>query len=64
MKGVEQSTNAILHPWVKEQVEEILKTVPEKPLLDEETGYYGKSGRLDYRGELPYLRSSHPYGCC
>ena len=37
VKGVEQSTNAILHPWVEEQIGEILKTVPEKPVLDEET---------------------------
>lgn len=37
VKGVTQSTNAILHPWIKQQVEEILKTLPEKPILDEET---------------------------
>ncbi len=37
VKGVTQSTNAILHPWLKEQVEAILKTLPGKPILDEET---------------------------
>jgi hypothetical protein len=31
VKGVIQSTNAVLHPWVKAQVEEILKTLPEPP---------------------------------
>ncbi len=37
VKGVTQSTNAVLHPWIKQQVEEILKTLPEKPILDEDT---------------------------
>lgn len=37
VKGVTQSTNAILHPWIQQQVEDILKTLPEKPILDEET---------------------------
>jgi hypothetical protein len=37
VKGVKKSIKAILHAWVKEQIEEILKTMPEKPLLDEET---------------------------
>jgi hypothetical protein len=37
VKGVTQSTNAILHPWFKEQIGDILETLPEKPLLDEET---------------------------
>lgn len=37
VKGVTQSTNAILHPWIQQQVEDILKTLPEKPILDEDT---------------------------
>jgi hypothetical protein len=37
VKGVTSSTNAILHPWLKEQIAEILKTLPEKPLPDDET---------------------------
>jgi hypothetical protein len=63
VKGVEQSTNAILHPWVKKQVEEILKIVPEKPLLDEETNRLlwqewqaGLSRRITLSEKLPPLR--------
>ena len=36
VKGVLRSTNAVLHPWFKEQIGEILKSLPEKPVLDEE----------------------------
>ncbi len=31
VKGVTQSTNAILHPWIKEQITAILATLPELP---------------------------------
>ena len=37
VKEVTQSTNAILHSWIRQQVEEILKTLPEQLILDEET---------------------------
>jgi len=37
VKGVTHSTNAILHPWIQEQLSKILKAVSEKPLLDEAT---------------------------
>jgi len=30
VKGVQQSTNAILHPWLQEQLTEILATLPAK----------------------------------
>jgi hypothetical protein len=63
VKGVTQSTNAILHPWIKQQVEEILKTLPEKPILDEETNrqawktwQHGLSVRITLPEELPPLR--------
>jgi len=63
VKGVTQSTNAILHPWVKEQVSEILKTLPEKPLLDEEINrkiwtawQEGLSKRITLAEKLPALR--------
>jgi hypothetical protein len=36
VKGVTQTTNAILHPWLKEQIGEILELLPEKLLLDDE----------------------------
>ena len=36
VKGVLQATNAVLHPWLKVQIGEILKTLPEKPVLNEE----------------------------
>ena len=35
VKGVTQSTNAVLHPWIKAQVAEILKTLPDPPELDQ-----------------------------
>ena len=62
-KGVKQSTKAALHPWVKKQVEEILKTLPEKPILDEETNRQlwkewqsGLSRRITLSEKLPPLR--------
>jgi hypothetical protein len=63
VKGVTQSTNTILHPWLKEQVAEILKTLPEKPILDEETNrqawkawQQGLSKRITLAEKLPPLR--------
>jgi hypothetical protein len=63
VKGVTQSTNVILHPWLKEQVHEILKTLPEKPVLDEETNRQlwkewqkGMSVRITLATQLPSLR--------
>ncbi len=63
VKGVTQSTNAILHPWVKAQVEEILKSLPEKPVLDEEDNRLvwqawqeGLSSRITLSSQLPTLR--------
>jgi hypothetical protein len=63
VKGVTQSTNAILHPWVKEQIAAIVRTLPEKPILDEEanrqlwtTWQAGLSRRITLSEELPPLR--------
>jgi len=63
VKGVTQSTNAVLHPWIKEEVLEILKELPEKPLLDEETNRLlwtvwqeGLSRRITLLEKLPPLR--------
>jgi hypothetical protein len=63
VKGVTHSTNAVLHPWVKEQVLEILKGLPEKSLLDEETNRQlwtvwqkGLSRRITLSAKLPPLR--------
>lgn len=63
VKGVTQSTNAVLHPWIKEQVLEILKILPEKTLLDEETNRLlwtawqeGLSRRITLLEKLPPLR--------
>lgn len=36
VKGVTSSANMILHPWLKEQLTEILTSLPEKPLLTPE----------------------------
>ena len=63
VKGVTQSTNAILHPWFKSQIGEILKSLPEKPVLDEETNrqlwsawQVGLSKRITLAEKLPPLR--------
>jgi len=68
VKGVTQSTNAILHPWVKEQIREILKTLPDrrcsaKPLLEEAMNHQmwtawqaGLSKRITLAEKLPPLR--------
>jgi hypothetical protein len=37
VQGVRQATNAILHPWFKEQLSEILGRISTKPALDPET---------------------------
>lgn len=36
VKGVTSSANIILHPWLKEQLMEILRGLPEKPTLEPE----------------------------
>lgn len=36
VKGVTSSANIILHPWLKEQLMEILRCLPEKPTLEPE----------------------------
>jgi len=63
VKGVTQSTNAILHPWIRQQIEAILKTLPEKPILDEESNRQvwkawqrGLSVRITLPQTLPPLR--------
>lgn len=37
VKGVTSCTNAVLHPWLEEQLTDILNALPEKPTLDPET---------------------------
>jgi len=63
VKGVTRSTNAILHPWLKEQIQAILKTLPGKTMLDEETNrqvwqawQQGLSKRITLAEKLPPLR--------
>jgi hypothetical protein len=63
VKGVTQSTNAILHPWFKEQLNEILKGMPEKPQLDPKINrelwvawQKGLSWPISLPQELPPLR--------
>jgi hypothetical protein len=62
-QGVTRSTNAILHPWLKAQIETILKTLPEKPALDEVTNreawkawQQGLSTPITLADQLPPLR--------
>jgi hypothetical protein len=63
VKGVTQSTNAILHPWLKEQWMDILDTLPEKPVLSPEenrrlwqTWQAGLSLPITLSETLPALR--------
>ena len=63
VKGVTTATNAILHPWFKEQLSEILNGIPEKPILDSETNRQlwtcwqeGLSRRITLSEQLPPLR--------
>lgn len=63
VQGVIHATNAVLHPWVKEQVLEILNELPEKPLMDEETNRQlwkvwqeGLSQQIPLLEKLPSLR--------
>lgn len=63
VKGVTQSTNAILHPWLKEQLTEILRRLPEKPGLTSEenqqlwqTWQTGLSLPITLPADLPRLR--------
>ena len=63
VKGVTQSTNVILHPWLKEQIAEILRSLPEKLLVDAETNRQlwtewqkGLSQPITLSQELPPLR--------
>ena len=51
VKGVTRSTNAILHPWIKAQVEDILKTLPAEPILDEEPSQVWKPGSAVFRAD-------------
>ena len=37
VKGVTSATNAVLHPWLKQELTQILNTLPPAPLLDAET---------------------------
>ena len=65
VKGVTQSTNAILHPWVKEQVNEVLKTLPRRRFwMKKRTVRCGQPGRQVYRSALPWQKSFHLYACC
>jgi len=63
VKGVTQATNAILHPWFKEQISEILMLRPEKIVVDQETNRQvwkswqeGLSEPITLPKELPSLR--------
>jgi hypothetical protein len=63
VKGVTQSTNAVLHPWLKEQLLAILHTLPEKPNLTPEenrrlwqTWQAGLSLPITLSAILPALR--------
>lgn len=63
VKGVTQSTNAILHPWFKEQLSEILKAMPDMPQIDPQINQEiwtawqkGLSRRITLPQVLPSLR--------
>jgi predicted nucleotidyltransferase len=57
VKGVTQSTNAILHPWLKEQLMDILHTLPGKPsLAPEDNQRLWQSWPITLSQSLPALR--------
>jgi hypothetical protein len=63
VKGVTRCTNAILHPWLKEELTTILNTLPEAPQLEPETNrrlwrqwQEGLSASITLPQELPTLR--------
>lgn len=63
VKGVTRCPNAILHPWLKEELAAILNTLPEAPQPDPETNrslwqqwQEGLSAPITLPQELPALR--------
>jgi hypothetical protein len=63
VKGVTSCTNAVLHPWLHEQLIQILAALPEKNALDPETNrslwqiwQAGLSAPLELPENLPALR--------
>ncbi len=64
VRGVRRTTNAILHPWLKEQFEAILETLPEKKtilnpeanLAEWKSWQEGLSVRITLPEQLPPLR--------
>ena len=63
LKGVTSSANAVLHPWLKEELTQILPTLPEPLILDPATNralwqmwQAGLSQALPLPEELPALR--------
>jgi hypothetical protein len=63
VKGVSQSTNAILHPWLQDELTAILATQPEPPVLGPaenrrqwERWQHGLSIRITLPETLPPLR--------
>jgi hypothetical protein len=63
IKGVTSSANAILHPWLKTELDDILQTLPEAPPIDAhinrqlwETWQLGLSMPITLPQELPSLR--------
>jgi hypothetical protein len=63
VKGVTSCTNAVLHPWLQEQLTQILATLPEKPALEPDvdrclwqTWHTGLSSAVELPENLPPLR--------
>jgi len=64
VKGVEHATNAVLHPWLREELSAILATLPEPPALlsaaehrrQWERWQEGLTVRIILPAELPALR--------
>ena len=64
VKGVTSCTNAVLHPWLKQELTEILATLPQPAEILEptenrtrwEVWFEGLSGRPELPSQLPPLR--------
>lgn len=61
VKGVTQSTNAVLHPWLKEQVTAIVATLPEPVVLTEaQNRACGERWQEGLEGKFSLLSSGLP----
>ena len=66
VKGTSSTTNAILHPWLKDELETILAQLPKKKrwLTRLKIARNGNTGKSDSRPKSPCLKNCHACVCC